>query len=194
MIEQVLVVPAAKVHFEFQAGFCSQIDEHPLDDLLQSAHFIDRPLAEEDPSLKQIIPYSLLSSDEKIFRYQRTKAGSEKRLHGLYSVGVGGHINPVDADQRGMDIVRAAALREIEEEFACRIHQPPALIGLINDDSNAVGRVHLGIVFRYMLVDERISPNEPENFADYGLAATSDLHSAIDQFETWSQIAIRSIS
>jgi predicted NUDIX family phosphoesterase len=194
MVEKVLVVPAGQVQYKFQAGFFHLEDEKPLEALLRQARFIDRPLAEDDPTLKQIIPYSLLCSGERIFRYQRTRAGSEKRLHGLYSVGVGGHINPVDADQTGMDIVRAAALREIAEEFVCRPSLPAGLPGLINDDSNPVGRVHLGVVFRYELLDESISPNEPENFADFGLASATELSSTLDQYETWSQIAIRALS
>lgn len=194
MVEQVLVVPAEQVHFVFQAGFYALNQEEALETLLLQARFIDRPLAEDDPTLKQIIPYSLLCSGDRIFRYQRTRAGSEKRLHGLYSVGVGGHINPVDANQTGMDIVRAAALREIAEEFICRPGLPATLLGLINDDSNPVGRVHLGIVFRYELADEHISPNEPENFADFGLASATELSFTLEQFETWSQIAIRALS
>jgi predicted NUDIX family phosphoesterase len=193
MIEQVLVVPARNVSFEFKNGFYSLTDTEPLAALLSTARFIDRPLAEEDPTLKQIIPYSLLCQGERIFRYQRTKAGSEKRLHGLYSVGVGGHINPVDALQPGMETVRAAALREIAEEFVCKVHQPASLAGLINDDSNAVGQVHLGVVFRYELADANIQPNEPENFTDFGLVPPDRLLEQLEQFETWSQIALRAL-
>ena len=38
----------------------------------------------------------LVICNDKILRYRRGKGGGETRLHGLYSVGVGGHISEED--------------------------------------------------------------------------------------------------
>ena len=60
-----------------------------------------RPEMEEDPSYRQIIPYVVLTRGDEVLVLRRLKKGGEKRLHGLLSIGVGGHINPVDEAGRG---------------------------------------------------------------------------------------------
>lgn len=117
----------------------------------QRGFFADRAEAERTPAWKQLIPYCLVSRPGELFCVQRLNKGSEDRLHGLYSVGLGGHINPVD---RSMDaerdgLVREALERELSEEL--RIADPtgatPRFLGLLNDDQTEVGRVHVGVVF-----------------------------------------------
>ena len=54
-------------------------------------------LVENDPSLKQIIPYVVLMHAERVFLVKRLPAQSEQRLAGMYSIGIGGHINKDDA-------------------------------------------------------------------------------------------------
>ena len=75
--------------------------------------------AEEDPSHKQLIPYCVFRCGDRIFHYTRGKSGGESRLHAKISVGVGGHVNPVDMDggKTGPDAYHAAVTREIEEEL-----------------------------------------------------------------------------
>src|SRR5215469_13101039 len=58
--------------------------------------YLNRSEAELDKRYKQLIPYVLVICDGKILRYRRGKGGQETRLHGLFSVGVGGHISDVD--------------------------------------------------------------------------------------------------
>src|SRR5271156_577764 len=58
--------------------------------------YLNRSDAEQNRSYKQLIPYALLICNGRILRYQRGKLGGEKRLHGLYSVGIGGHISEED--------------------------------------------------------------------------------------------------
>src|SRR5437763_16940392 len=53
--------------------------------------FLRRPLAEEDPSHKQIIPYVLLVHGDKVFYYVRGKRAGEQRLVAKGSIGIGGH-------------------------------------------------------------------------------------------------------
>src|SRR5687768_11211932 len=98
--EQVLVFPAEllegmKFYNSVIKGNNATIH---LDYLMHSKklHYMDRKEAEVNPAFKQIIPYCVLSCDDKIFVYQRTKKGGDSRLHDLYSIGVGGHINPED--------------------------------------------------------------------------------------------------
>jgi len=53
-----------------------------------------RERMERDPTFKQVIPYVVLRDEERYFLMQRTSAGGDARLHGRYSIGVGGHLNP----------------------------------------------------------------------------------------------------
>ncbi|HZQ46580.1 MAG TPA: hypothetical protein VFC07_06190, partial [Verrucomicrobiae bacterium] len=58
--------------------------------------YLNRSEAELDKRYKQLIPYVLLICNGRILRYRRGKGGQETRLHGLYSVGIGGHISEED--------------------------------------------------------------------------------------------------
>jgi predicted NUDIX family phosphoesterase len=110
--------------------------------------FVQRERAEETPGWKQIIPYCVVASDERILLMKRRAKGGEARLHDKFSIGVGGHINPLDNDDAGaIDLVRSAARREIAEELEVRGEYDLHLVGYLNDDSNPVGAVHLGVVF-----------------------------------------------
>src|SRR2546423_1722543 len=56
----------------------------------------NRSEAEHDRRYKQLIPYVILICHDRMLRYQRGRGGGEKRLHGLYSIGIGGHISEED--------------------------------------------------------------------------------------------------
>ena len=58
--------------------------------------YLNRSDAELDKRFKQLIPYVLVICHDKILRYRRGKGGQETRLHGLFSVGIGGHISEED--------------------------------------------------------------------------------------------------
>src|SRR6266576_6204583 len=58
--------------------------------------YLNRSDAEQDKRYKQLIPYVLIICHRKILRYRRGRGGQETRLHGLYSVGIGGHIAEED--------------------------------------------------------------------------------------------------
>lgn len=115
---------------------------------VQHAKFVDREEAESNQWLKQIIPYVVLTSEDKVFLYRRGKKGSEEKLHDNYSIGIGGHINPEDDEEPFLAFVKGA-VREIKEEIGLDLDPNIIMgsaIGLVNDESNAVGRVHLGAV------------------------------------------------
>ena len=76
--------------------------------------YLERPVAEVDPSHKQLIPYVVVRDGSRVFLMERTDAGGDRRLHGKASIGVGGHLNPVD---EGDDPLMAGLRREWEEEL-----------------------------------------------------------------------------
>jgi predicted NUDIX family phosphoesterase len=106
----------------------------------------NRSDAEQDKRYKQLIPYVLLIHNDKILRYRRGRGGQETRLHGLYSVGIGGHISEEDhglfSSDRGY---QEGMRRELMEEAGIDAGNAPA-VAAINDDSTEVGCVHFGVV------------------------------------------------
>ena len=106
---------------------------------------------EEDPSYKQLISYCLLENEnDEILVYQRLSGGGEERLHGQSSVGVGGHMNNVVGADSINEVLRVNAQRELNEEVGLSEDRSQNMeyIGFINDDTNAVGKVHIGVVFK----------------------------------------------
>ncbi len=190
--ERVLVVPAAEFDRlgRFQ-GFSADAERY-LHGLLvpELAQFRPRSEVEDDPSLKQIIPYVIFRSGDKVFCYTRGKSQGEARLHRLRSLGVGGHVAEADADGRAtLDAYEMALGRELDEEVDIQSDGTIHRVGLINDDSNPVGQVHLGVVHLYELRQPAVSPRE-DGLAEAEFIALDHVRELRPQFETWSQICI----
>ncbi len=115
---------------------------------------MSRKDVEKDPSYKQIIPYIILQTRDlkKTAIYHRK--GNEKRLHDLWSIGMGGHINPIDKDRHNASfrqILMTGMERELNEELEHKpINELPVFLGIISEDITDVGKVHLGAVFRIL--------------------------------------------
>jgi predicted NUDIX family phosphoesterase len=139
-------------------GLSLEVDKY-LPVLTSSSHlvYLNRSDAEQDKRFKQLIPYVLLVCRDKILRYRRGKGGQETRLHGLYSVGVGGHISEEDhglfSHDRGY---QEGMRRELMEEVAVDAGNQPA-VAAINDDSTEVGQVHFGIVHIVRVSEESVA-------------------------------------
>lgn len=165
-----------------------------LMDRLGSAWFIARGKCEDDPSFKQIIPYVVLTHDGKVFSYTRGEAGSEGRLHSLFSIGVGGHINQVDRhdSEYPAKAIRRAAERELEEEVGLHWRgnvRSTRVAGLISDDSDAVGKVHMGVCFHVDLYESSIAPAE-DALRDGRWLTVEQLKADRASYESWSQFVI----
>ena len=194
--EQVLVVPRALLD---EIGSFQGLRTDGLDGaigrLLDPANhfFMDRAAAEEDPGHKQLIPYCIFRCGDRILHYTRGKSGGESRLHAKISVGVGGHVNPIDTGdgRTGPEAYHAAVTREIEEELNLPEEHEHRIIALLNDDSNPVGQVHLGIVHLVDLKSDAVTSRE-DALADLGFSSLAVLNSiSFERLETWSQFCIR---
>jgi predicted NUDIX family phosphoesterase len=193
--ERVLVVPAAELDRlgRFQ-GFSPDAGRY-LSALLvpELMDYRPRSQVEEDPSLKQIIPYVVFRAADSVFCYTRGKSQGEARLHRLRSLGVGGHVSEDDAQgAKTLDAYEAAMRRELEEEVEVRSPGRIRLVGLINDDSTPVGQVHLGVVHLYELDRPEVTPRE-EGLAEARFLSLDAIKTLRDEFETWSQICIDSV-
>lgn len=154
--------------------------------------FLDREKAEADPSHKQIIPYAIFHHEGRYLHYTRGKSGGEARLHALGSIGIGGHINPVDSreDHLGEATYYAGVERELLEELQLKSAYSQKVIGLLNDDNNPVGQVHLGVVHLFELEGDDVKANE-DALANLSFRSVSELkNDLLPHLETWSQICV----
>jgi predicted NUDIX family phosphoesterase len=122
----------------------------------------DREHAETDETFKQIIPYLYIECGQNFLLYKRTKKQSEERLHEKLSLGIGGHINPIDCTSDS--VINNCLLRELTEEVTVHDLDPASteFLGFINDDLSEVGKVHLGLVFKAKAFSEKITVNETD--------------------------------
>jgi predicted NUDIX family phosphoesterase len=151
---------------------------------LIAAHgrFEPRLAMEADPSFKQIIPYLVLRDGERYFLMRRTRAGGDSRLHDAWSIGVGGHVNPGDRDLAG------GLLREWTEELIADFVPEFRLVGLLNDDTTEVGRVHLGAVYLAEAAGRPVAIRETDKLSG-GFATPAQVNEVADRLETWSRLA-----
>ncbi len=188
MPERVLVVPRAQVPGGCDFHGLRTLETDALAELRAAvaAHgrYLDRPAAEEDPSHKQLIPYVVVRDGERVFLMHRTDAGGDARLHGKASIGVGGHLNPVDD---GDDALMAGLRREWAEELEADWEPEFTLIGLLNDDGNPVGAVHLGVVFSVQAAGRPVAVRERDKLVG-AFAGADELAATWDRLETWSQL------
>jgi predicted NUDIX family phosphoesterase len=198
--EKVLVVPTALFReLGYFQGFSTDVARH-LPRLLEGGDIEYRPRGEmeEDPSFKQLIPYVLFrwtddDGNVQIFQYQRGGGMGEKRLHAKRSVGIGGHISSLDAAAGKLDhVYREGMQRELAEEVAIDTPYAETIAGLINDDETPVGTVHLGVVHLCDVERPDIAPRE-DDVLDARFRPVSEILADLDQFETWSQIAVRAL-
>src|SRR3989442_12207583 len=185
--ENVMVVPRPLLFRDGEwQGFRDGDVDHLLDTIRAGHRFRPRHEVEVDPAEPQIIPYLVFRYGDRYFLTHRLRRSSERRLRHLYSLGVGGHINPEDV-AGAADPIDAGLRREWEEEVVYSGHFPTRLLGAINDQTTPVGRVHVGLIF---LVDgdrPEISIREVDKLAG-ALLPLDAMRSYYLDMESWSQL------
>ncbi len=188
--ERVLVLPRDRV-----PGGCAFRGLRPASALdLESlaaavrrhGRYLRRPEAEQDPAFKQLIPYVVLRNRGGVFLMERTRAGGDPRLHLRASIGVGGHLNPVD---HGADPLMDGLRREWSEELEAAFEPAFRLEGMLNDDENAVGAVHLGVVFSVEADGAPVRVRERDKLSGR-FVELAEVRAAWDRLETWSQLTL----
>jgi predicted NUDIX family phosphoesterase len=151
----------------------------------ERSFFMPRGEVEEEPAYQQVIPYVVFRHGGRYLLTRRLKASSERRLRHLYSLGVGGHINP--ADVANGDPVTDGMRREWEEEVVYAGAFEARLLGLIHEESAPVGRVHLGLVFLIEGDTPEIAIRETEKLAGE-LLTPDEMRIHYLEMESWSQL------
>ncbi|MGW7831144.1 NUDIX domain-containing protein [Staphylococcus xylosus] len=197
--EMITVVPRKILFNDEENKFNGFLDKNTVKgqeifDTLSKFEVKRRGDMEEDPTFKQLISYCILENENaELLVYERLSGGGEARLHGQSSIGVGGHMNDVKGAESINEVLRVNAQRELEEEVGLSESksQNLAYIGFINDDTNEVGEVHLGVVFKI-----HVNSNDVEAMETDTLRIKWVDQSKIedyDEFETWSALILQAI-
>lgn len=199
-MEFVFVVPREALFREcypqgvltFETGFSRAVFE---DAVRAHGFFVERATAERTPTWKQVIPYTLVARGAEVLLLRRSARGGESRLHGKLSIGVGGHVNPIDAESGRDELLAACARREIDEELEVRGSYEIRSLGLLNDDSNPVGAVHLGLV-QVATLHGSVQVREVDALEGSFVQAPEleRLRASGANFETWSLLLLDRLS
>ncbi len=157
----------------------------------QNNFFMPRSRAESDPTHKQIIPYALLVHEGRVLHYVRGKKAGEQRLVAKGSIGIGGHMNDTDEGLFALDreAYLAGVRREVCEELHVRAPFTNHIVALLNDDSNEVGQVHLGIIHVLQLDSPDVEKREAM-ITNLAFLTPEELRAKRDSMETWSQLCV----
>jgi predicted NUDIX family phosphoesterase len=148
-----------------------------------AGEFRPRAEMERDPSWKQVIPYLVLRDGDRTFLMRRTRAGGDARLHDLWSVGVGGHVNPGDGGIAG------GLAREWAEEIVADFVPAFRPVGVLNDDTTDVGSVHLGIVCVADAGGRPAAVRETHKLVG-AFASPAEVRAVRDAMESWSGLVV----
>lgn len=192
MQESILVVPRTiLIPDEQQAWYgLKQVNEQDCIGLITAnQQFLPRPAMEQDPKYKQIIPYMVYIVEDKVFVMQRRENASEARLAGKLTIGIGGHIRQEDMLNKS---ILAWAERELHEEVHLEGTYSTELLGMLNDDTNPVGEVHMGLVLLMRGTSTQISVKS--ELKSGTLMTISECLEKVEQFESWSQVILEQLS
>jgi len=193
--EQVLVIERKVLEQVgmFQ-GLTFDVDTYLREFFVQGVpRFMPRSQVEENPAYKQLIPYVLMSYQDKYLSYIRGRRAGEARLVGNRSIGIGGHINPADDmplfNTDFYETYLTAVEREVAEEVSVETSHTDRVVALLNDESNEVGSVHLGIVHHWILDAPKVSKRE-QMITQMAFMTPAELHEVRDTLETWSGLCL----
>lgn len=182
--ERILVIKRSEL---FQELAWTGIKEVNFDDYLkliqEKQEFMPRNLAEENFDYKQIIPYLVFQHNDTYFLMQRKSGSSEQRLANKYSLGIGGHLR--EEDMEGATLFDWAR-REFEEEINYTGNLEITPLGILNDDSNDVGKVHVGFVF--LLKGNSVDISIKSELQSGKLLTVEQCQEKYEAMETWSQL------
>src|SRR3989344_4355503 len=196
--EKVMVVKRSDLFFEnVWHGLETQNLQKYLTIIVKKHRFLPRSEVESDPNWQQIIPYLIFENQGKIFLMRRKSSHTDRRLSNLYSIGIGGHINKEDIikstkSTTGTKSIKEKARimewarREFEEEIKYDGRYKANFLGLLNDDSNDVGRVHLGLVVKLIGDSPKIAVRDEHKSGK--LIGVGGAGKYYGKMETWSQI------
>jgi len=197
--EQILVIERKVLEqIGMFQGLVFDVDRYLAKIFVQGVpRFMPRSQMEKDPAYKQLIPYVIMNYEGKYLSYVRGKRAGEARLVGNRSIGIGGHINPIDdmplLNSTPYETYFAAVGREVAEEVSVETSHTDRVVALLNDESNEVGLVHLGIVHYWKLAAPKVKKRE-QMITQLDFSTLPELNKVRDTMETWSQLCLKHLA
>lgn len=184
--EHILVVKRSTLFPDGTWNGLEEVDMQEYIHLIKTRQeFHPRALMEQDHRYKQIIPYLIFRHNDHYFLMQRKTTASEQRLANKYTLGIGGHIRKEDMKT---DSIFDWARREFHEEIAYEGSFKIKPLGILNDESNAVGQVHTGFVF--LLEGDSAQISVRSELKGGALAPLAECIAHKEVMETWSQMVL----
>jgi len=159
--------------------------DHYMHIIDHKKEFHPRSLMETNTTYKQIIPYLVFQHNNKYFLMQRKADASETRLRSKLTLGIGGHVRQEDLQEKSL---YAWAMREFHEEVHYAGNSTVQPLGILNDDSNEVGKVHIGFVF--LVTGDSPNISVKSELKNGTLVSLQECIEQKNYMETWSQFAV----
>lgn len=195
MEEQILVVRRDELFDNERRVFQGYLPLEKAEEITENfpeLHVKRRGCMEEDPTYKQIIPYTVVIDKETgdWLVYKRLSNSGEQRLVGQTSVGVGGHANGIDGIVGIDELLKENGLRELNEELLLSEDVNIMRLGYVNNDDGGVGDVHLGVVYKAEVTSKNVVECLETDVLDIGWATLEELRED-DLLEDWSKIIVK---
>jgi predicted NUDIX family phosphoesterase len=159
--------------------------DHYMHIIDHKKEFHPRSLMETDPTYKQIIPYLVFTHNNKFFLMQRSSTASESRLKNKLTLGIGGHIRQEDIQENSLF---AWATREFHEEVHYAGNVTVQSLGILNDDSDDVGKVHIGFVL--LLTGDSHDISIKSELKHGSFVSLAECITQKECMESWSQFVV----
>ena len=167
-----------------------ELEERYLCPAREFGFFVERREAERRPAWKQPIPYCVIRHGDELLVLERLATQGEARLHGMGSIGIGGHVDPPDAEAPG-ELFANACLRELHEELILKGEPRIRPIGLLNDDATEVGAVHVGLVHAVDCLERpELRERDKMRARWVPLAGSQELCKTPGELESWSRLLL----
>jgi predicted NUDIX family phosphoesterase len=193
--EDIVVFPAGSLR-RYVPGVGLYNGKFDRASLLDECRPMRRRDAEEDFSVIQLVSVFIIRHADRYLTYKRTKRLPESRLHGVYSLGFGGHLNPSDLlpllnifdPAVGIPLLE----RELREEIKFDSLGPTAISyrGLLYDDSREVSKQHLGLAYQVLAGSDRFEIGERGFLIDAKYESLGEMQQRRQDFENWSVLLI----
>lgn len=193
--EDIVVFPATSLrrYVPVDGLYCGNFDR---EELYNECRPMRRREAEEDFSVIQLVSVFIIRYNDQYLTYKRTKRLPESRLHGVYSLGFGGHLNPTDLLPLLNIFDPAVGLplleRELREEvkFESLGSTDISYRGLIYDTSREVSKQHLGLVYDVFASSPAFEIGERGFLMNPKYETIEEINRRRDDFENWSLLLI----
>jgi predicted NUDIX family phosphoesterase len=156
-----------------------------------------RRTAEEDFSVIQLVSVFVVHHAGRYLTHLRSARLPEQRLHGEYSLMLGGHLSTDDFSQLTLDLFDDASLsdcsyilRELSEELILNTDPIVSSCGYLYDISRDVSKQHLGLVYFVNLASDKFEIGERGFLMNSKFETPEQIRNRIERFENWSVVLL----